>query len=155
MQRRLPPVRGLVSGNPARKTILCKSHRTTDRTQASTSGATSPAAGQTQSMTQLLVAAASAHVELSPAAPSAAGGLLLADDDAQDDLLEPAGRADAFAPGAPLALDSAGALTDEPARDARGPSISGDDAHDDVGAAGQGANQPASATGALDADEVS
>jgi hypothetical protein len=88
-------------------------------------------------------------------APSAAGGLLLADDEAQGSLLEPAGRADASEPGAPLALDSAGALTDAPPPEAREPSISGDDALDDVRGAGQGANQPASATGALIADEVS
>jgi len=88
-------------------------------------------------------------------APSAAGGLLLADDEAQGSLLEPAERADASEPGAPLALDSAGALTDAPPPEAREPSISGDDALDDVRGAGQGASQPASATGALIADEVS
>ena len=62
-------------------------------------------------MAQLLAAAASAHAQLSPTAlaPSAAGGLLLADDEVQDSLLVPAGRADASEPGVPLALDSAGA----------------------------------------------
>ena len=95
-------------------------------------------------------AAASSHVEgdfVSPAAPSAGGGSLLADDDAQGNLLGLAGRADASEPGVPLALDSARAPTDAP--HAGVPSISGDDAHayDDVWAVVQGANRPPSATG--------
>ena len=107
-----------------------------------------------------LLAADAAHIPACGCSAAEAGGSLLADDDAQDSLLEQAGRADTSAPGDPLALDplaldSAGALTDLPLTDACEPSISGDDAHADVGAAGQGANQPASATGVLDADEVS
>jgi hypothetical protein len=112
-----------------------------------------------------LLAADAAHIPACGCSAAEAGGSLLADDDAQDSLLEQAGRADAAAPGDllaldplaldPLALDSAGALADLPPTDACEPSISGDDAHADVGAAGQGANQPASATGVLDADAVS
>ena len=71
---------------------------------------------------------------MSPAAPSAAGGSLLADGDAQGNILGSAGRADASEPGVPLALECARALRDEP--HAGIPSISGDAARarDDVGA---------------------
>ena len=83
---------------------------------------------------------------MSPAAPSAAGGSLLADGDAQDNILGSAGRADASEPGVPLALECARALRGEPR--AGIPSISGDAARarDDVGAAVQGANRSPSVT---------